>query len=457
MASIVIIEDEVLLARQLVRALEGSAHEVCWADSGESGLKLVQEVHPDLVILDLRLPDRSGLDILLDIRQLDATLPVILMTAYGSVSDAVEAMRRGATDYLQKPLDIDELRLSVQRIVTQQRRDRELAYLRERTHELPGGPIGEDPRLHTIFAQVDRLRAAGLPPAKRPSILITGETGTGKGVLARAIHELLGGGPFIEVNCTAMPATMVEAELFGHERGAFTDGKTSRNGLFEAAEGGVVFLDEIGHLELSLQAKFLKVIEEKRVRRLGSNRDRPVDVHVIAATNRDLEAAVREGSFREDLMHRLRVLCFQLPPLRERQGDVRLLARHFCQELGALYGGVPRTISPEAEALLARYPWPGNVRELRNVIERAVLLGASPSLGVDDFDAMLWSETAVTPDASSAPEFMLPEGGVDLASVERSLIQQALARTGGNRTRAAALLRLSRDTLRYRLEKFELE
>jgi DNA-binding NtrC family response regulator len=457
MASIVIIEDEALLSKQLVRALAGSAHEVQAADSGESGLKLVQEVHPDLVLLDLRLPDRSGLDLLLDIRQLDATLPVILMTAYGSVSDAVEAMRRGATDYLQKPLDLDELRLTVQRIVTEQRRNRELTYLRERTHALPGGPVGDDPWLRTIFAQVERLRAAGLPPGKRPTILITGETGTGKGVMARAIHEQLGGGPFIEVNCTAMPATLVEAELFGHERGAFTDGKSSRSGLFEAAEGGAVFLDEIGHLETGLQTKFLKVIEEKRIRRLGSTRDRAVDVHVIAATNRDLDAAVREGSFREDLLHRLRVLCFEIPPLRERKDDVRLLARHFCQELGALYGGRARTISAEAEALLARYTWPGNVRELRNVIERAVLLGASTALDADDFCAMVCAESFAAADPSSSPEFALPEGGIDLATLERSLIQQALARTGGNRTQAAALLGLSRDTLRYRLEKFELE
>jgi len=317
--------------------------------------------------------------------------------------------------------------------------------------------VGEDPRLRTIFIQVGRLRAAGLPPGKRPPILITGETGTGKGVMARAIHEELGGGPFIEVNCTAMPATLVEAELFGHERGAFTDSKSARSGLFEAAEGGVVFLDEIGHLELSLQAKFLKAIEEKRIRRLGSNRDRPVDVHVIAATNRDLDAAVRDGSFREDLLHRLRVLCFEIPPLRERKGDVGLLARHFGQELGALYGGRPRTISAGGEALLVAYRWPGNVRELRNVIERAVLLGASAELDVDDFQGTIWKEMPATQDSAPSPEVSLPESGMDLAKLERSLIQQALARTGGNRTRAAALLGLSRDTLRYRLEKFELE
>ena len=292
-ATLVVIEDEALLSRQIARALAAAGHEVRTEATGAAGIAAVEASAPDLVLVDLRLPDQSGLDVLERLRELDAELPVVLMTAYGSVADAVEAMRRGAADYLQKPLDLDELRLLVERVVARTRRDRELSWLRRRDRALPEGLIGGDATLVAAFEQARRIRDAGLPPGKRPAILISGETGTGKGMVARALHEVLGGGPFIEVNCTAMPESLVEAELFGHERGSFTDAKTERVGLFEAAEGGTLFLDEVGHASLSTQAKLLKVIEEKRVRRLGSSRERSVDVHVIAATNRDLDAAVR--------------------------------------------------------------------------------------------------------------------------------------------------------------------
>jgi DNA-binding NtrC family response regulator len=357
-------------------------------------------------------------------------------------------MRRGAADYLQKPLDLDELRLLVERVVARTRRDRELAYLRRRDRALPEGLVGRDPALLAAFDQVQRIRDAGLPPGKRPAILISGETGTGKGMIARALHEVLGGGPFIELNCTAMPEPLVEAELFGHERGSFTDARAERVGLFEAAAGGTLFLDEVGHASLSTQAKLLKAIEEKRVRRLGSSRDRSVDVHVIAATNRDLDAAVAAREFREDLLHRLRVLAVDVPPLRARPDDLALLARHFAAELGQLYGR--RLVLPDAAlAELSRYPWPGNVRELRNVMERAVLLAPGDALDAALFARLLRPRA----EESETDPFRLPEGGVSLESLERDLIRQALERAGGNRTRAAALLGLTRDTLRYRLEK----
>lgn len=467
MAGILIIEDEAILAIELRRYLEAAGHEVRVAGRGDEALEAARKDSPDLVLLDLRLPDASGLEVLAQLRAQDSELPVILMTAYGSVRDAVEAMRRGAYDYMQKPLDLDEVSLLIDRVLARQRRDWELRYLRDRSRVLPTGIIGEDTRMLAIFEQVGRLAGAKLAPGERPAILLTGETGTGKGMLAHAVHELLGGGPFVEVNCSAMPAALVEAELFGHERGTFTDAKTSRPGLFEAATGGAVFLDEIGELEPAIQAKFLKVIEEKRARRLGAIRDRALDVQVIAATNRDLQADVDSGRFRADLLHRLRVLTFEIPPLRERPGDIVLLARHFCEQLGIQYRRERCRLAPDAEAALLAYPWPGNVRELHNVLERAVLLGAGELLTASDLPGLAVSaassgaDPALLAAASDAPDpatpVRLPEGGIELESVERELLRQALERADGNRTRAAALLGLSRHTLRYRMEKFGFE
>jgi two-component system NtrC family response regulator len=450
MASILVVEDELTLARQLERALRGVGHEVHLADCGADVPAALTEASPDLVLLDLRLPDASGLELLKEIRAASPGLPVVMMTAFSSVEDAVEAMRSGATDYLSKPLDLEKLRRLVDTLLARERQERELAYHRARERAQPTRVVSECPALEAVFGQVHRLAAAELPPGRRPAVLITGETGTGKGLAARAIHEILGSGPFIEVNCTAMPAALVEAELFGHERGSFTDAKQARTGLFEAAEGGTLFLDEIGHIELDLQAKFLKVIDERRVRRIGSSRDREVNVHVIAATNRDLDRAVREGSFREDLLHRLRVLSFHLPPLRERSGDVPLLARHFCAELGQQYRR-PVQLTAAAERALSAYPWPGNVRELRNVMERAILLSAGDTLDADAFAGL----RSVPEAAEGSQTFRLPESGVDLEELERDLLRQALERAGGNQSRAARLLGLSRHALRYRIGKQE--
>jgi len=449
MASILVVEDELTLARQLERALRSAGHEVRVADCGADVPRALAESSPDLVLLDLRLPDASGLDLLKEIRHADAGLPVVMMTAFSSVEDAVEAMRSGATDYLSKPLDLEKVRRLVEQLLTRERQERELAYHRARGQALTTRIVTQSPQIEELFTQVRRLAAAELPPGRRPAILLTGETGTGKGIVARATHELLGGGPFIEVNCTAMPAALVESELFGHERGSFTDAKQARTGLFEAAQGGTLFLDEIGHIEPDLQAKFLKVIDERRVRRIGSSRDREVNVHVIAATNRDLDQAVREGAFREDLLHRLRVLSFELPPLRERPADVALLARHFCAELGQQYRRNLQ-LTPAAAQLLSAYAWPGNVRELRNVIERATLLSGADALGAEAFRGL----TATAAPGAEAPHpFRLPEEGVDLEQLERDLLEQALARAGGNQSQAARLLGLSRHALRYRLGK----
>lgn len=452
MASIIVVEDEALLARQVARALNAAGHLVRIAGSVTVAIDLLDQAIPDLLLLDLRLPDGSGLDLLPKIRQVDESIQVILMTAYGSVSDAVEAMRKGAADYIQKPLDMDELQLIIERTLAQRSRERELAYHRGRGHASRENIIGDDSRLSDIFRQVERLAVAGLSPSRRPTILISGETGTGKGMLAHAIHELLGGGPFIAANCTAMPESLIEAELFGHEKGSFTDAKVARSGLFDAAEGGTIFLDEIGHASIELQAKFLKVLEEKKVRRLGSTRDRDVDVHVIAATNRDLDEAVESGAFRRDLLHRLRVLTFEAPPLRERPTDLVPLAKHFCAQVAALYQRNVE-LSEEAISKLGDYAWPGNVRELRNVIERSVLVSSESRISGETITRLLNLKPVTRGGVS---RFLLPEAGIDLADLERDLITQALEAAEGNQTQASRLLGLTRDTLRYRLEKFDI-
>jgi DNA-binding NtrC family response regulator len=449
-AAILIIEDEPVLAHQLAVALRSSGHEVTTAGSASLGLEAAAESAPDLVLLDLRLPDRSGLDVIEDLRQLDSSVLIVLMTAYGSVRDSTEAIRRGAADYLHKPLDASELGLLIERLLRQQRRERELAYLRGHQAVLPDGLIFESPRLLEVFSQVQRLCDAGIPAGKRPSILLTGEAGSGKGVVARAIHDLLGGGPFIEVNCSAVPAASIEAELFGRERGP--EGP-SQPGLFEAADSGTVFLDEVGDLDLELQGKFLRLIEEKRVRRMGSERERDVNVHVLASTHRDLDADVAEGRFRADFLQRLRGLDFAIPPLRERPEDLHALADHFASEIARQYGGPPRQISREAHKRLAEHAWPGNVRELRNLVERAILVSEAPDLGPEAFESLL----RPTQPAQELGRVTLPEEGLRLEDVERDLLRQALARAGGNQTRASALLGLSRDTFRYRIGKWGLD
>lgn len=452
MASILVVDDEALLARQVARALTSADHVVRVAGSAAEAGALLADAIPDLMLVDLRLPDGSGLELMKSAHTLDESIQVVLMTAYGSVANAVEAMRVGAVDYIQKPLDLDELRLLVERTLAQRSRDRELAYHRELARASRTEIIGNDPKLREIFEVVERLSVVGLAPSKRPTILISGETGTGKGMFARAIHEILGGGPFIAANCTAMPETLIEAELFGHERGSFTDAKTARSGLFETAEGGTIFLDEIGHASHAMQAKLLKVLEEKRVRRLGSDRDREIDVHVIAATNRNLDQAVEAGEFRRDLLHRLRVVALEVPPLRSRIGDIEPLARHFCETVARLYG---RSIglSNAAVERMRTYPWPGNVRELRNVIERTVLLEREAEISSATIERLL---DPGAPDRKPGIPFALPPEGINLAELERNLITQALESAGGNQTRAARLLCLSRDALRYRLEKFEI-
>lgn len=461
MSTILIIEDEAVLARTLAKVFSRQGLETQLAGNLAEADRILGEATIDIMLLDLRLPDGSGLDFLERQMNADPERAVIMMTAHGSVADAVRAMQLGARDYVQKPFDLEEIQLKVSEALRSSRQRREITYYRER-EAAAGDILGVSPAAERLRAVVTRIgRMTGGPGAPAPTILLLGETGSGKGHVARALHASGGrsSGPFIEVNSTALPENLIEAELFGYEKGAFTDAKAARPGLFETAEGGTLFLDEIGHVSPALQAKFLKVIEDKTVRRLGSSASRRIDVQIVAATNRDLEAAVRLGEFREDLYQRLSVAVIRIPPLRERVGDAVDLARTLLDDMCRRYGLPPREFGKDAESAIAAYPWPGNVRELANCMERVVLFSDSSKVGAEDLGLPNVSPSAgrvaVAPSGDVQIDF--PDSGLSLETVERALITRALEKAAGNQSAAARLLGISRDTLRYRLEKFDLD
>jgi two-component system, NtrC family, response regulator AtoC len=456
MPTMLIVEDEIVLARNLAKAFTQWGFEVHHAASSAEARRLGATTPFDVALLDLRLPDGSGLAVLDALIAADADLPVIMMTAYGSVAEAVSAMQRGARDFVQKPLELDEIRLKIENAIRGTRERREISYYRHRGGE--AAILGESPaaeRLRQLVARLARVTGSG---TAAPTILLLGPTGSGKGHVARALHASGGrsGGPLIEINCTAMPENLIESELFGYEKGAFTDAKTARAGLVETAEGGTLFLDEIGHVSPALQAKLLKVIEEKVIRRIGATASRKVDVQIVAATNRDLEAAVEKGEFRDDLYQRLRVAVIRIPPLREREGDAVLLARALLREACARYGMPPRTLAPEAEAAIRAYPWPGNVRELGNTMERVVLFSDADPVPPADLElptaGAQAGRVAIAPTGEVRIEF--PDAGLSLESVERAMLAAALQKAGGNQSAAARLLGVTRDTVRSRIEKY---
>ena len=453
-STVLVVDDERTLARAIKAFLTEAGYVAEVANDGESAVELLQSLRPDLVFADVRLPGISGIDLLRRIREFDPAIPVIMMTAYGTIEGAVEAVKLGAFDYMKKPVDLEELKLLADRARETAVLKQELSYYRRRAaNEAPfAGILGRAPAMLEVMDRVRQVAAL----AETPPVLITGETGTGKGLVARTLHTsgARSGKPFIDVNCTALPANLMEAELFGYERGAFTDAKESKLGLFEAAEGGFLFLDEIGDLELSLQGKLLRAIEERMVRRVGGIRDRRIDVRILAATNRDLEQEVQRNQFRGDLYFRLAVILLHLPPLRERGDDVLLLAEHFLQRFCAKYGKEVRGIDDRAREALLGYPWPGNVRELSHVIERAVLWSREPILAVEHLSLPALSP-AEGDGSRRVPSAEIPDG--DLGQWERSMIERAMREAGGNQTKAAQRLGITRDTLRYRLKKFGLQ
>ena len=449
--AVLIIDDEATLARNLAAYLERNGFTTRVAGSGEEGLQQFAAFTPDLVLLDHNLPGISGLEVLERLRQGDAQVPVVLMTGFGGIEVAVQALKLGAADYLTKPVSLGELKLLVERLLEHNRLERTVGYYRQRDAQASGLDkiIGQSVAMRTLREQITRLLEAEshLTDTDAPAVLIHGETGVGKELVARALH--FGGPrhaqPFVELNCGAMPAQLVEAELFGYEKGAFTDARQRKPGLVETAEGGTLFLDEIGEADASTQVKLLKLLEDKRFRRLGGLRDQAVNVRIVSATHRSLDQMVREKAFRADLFFRLRIIEIKVPPLRERDDDILVLARHFLQHHAQRYKRGAMRLSPEAETVLRQHPWPGNVRELRNVMEQAVLMCSGMQIGPRDLP--IQSVDA----ADSGPSWS--DADLNLERMERHLVETALQRTQHNVTQAARLLGVSRDTLRYRLER----
>ncbi len=448
---ILLVDDEKLVRWSLRERLTSEGFEVDEAENLAAAERRMAADFYDLVVLDHRLPDGSGLDRIAPIARDFPESAVIMLTAYGTVEGAVRAIKAGANDYLTKPIDGDALVAVVRRVLETTQLRRELRRLKEDQKKVygPANLVGRSPAMRAVFDVVSKVAGSAAS-----TVLLTGESGSGKDVVAKAIHYASDRAdrPFMNITCTAVPATLLESELFGHERGAFTDARVGKKGLLELADGGTAFLDEIGDMPPPLQAKLLRFLEDKSFKRVGGTRDIQVDVRIIAATNRDLAEAVRTKQFREDLYYRVNVVPIALPPLRDRKGDVPLLAQHFVLHFNREFKKNVEGFSRRALAALERYGWPGNVREMRNVVERMMILEPSGTLHLED----LPSEIRGEPGAASEPEraFRLPPGGVELEEVERTLVRQALARADGNRTHAARLLGVSRDTLRYKLKKF---
>jgi DNA-binding NtrC family response regulator len=448
-ATILVVDDEQLIRWSLTERLGAEGYRVVEAETA-AGALVKHDEGVDLVLLDYRLPDGDGLSVLKRIKERDPDTLVILLTAYASVDAAVDAMKHGAYHFANKPFNLDEIALLVEKALETTRLRREVRALRA-TQAQPFSFdrfVGDSRALAAVRALLKKVASS---PAS--TVLLTGESGTGKDLAAKVIHynSSRASKPFMNITCSALPEALLESELFGHERGAFTGADRQKRGLLETADGGTVFLDEIGEMVPGLQAKLLRFLEEKAFKRVGGSVDICVDIRAIGATNRNLQEEVRQGRFREDLFYRLNVLPIALPPLRERADDIPRLVNFYIDAYNTEFKKRVRGVTPDALQRLQSYSWRGNVRELRNAVERAMLLAEGDTITLDDFAG------AITDSIRLGDAVDLPAAGIQLEQLERSLVTQALERTGWNQTRAAALLGLNRDQIRYRIEKFQLE
>jgi DNA-binding NtrC family response regulator len=445
MPTILIVEDEAKMLRVLELHLADEGFTTHTAPDAESGLKILNREKVDLVVTDFKLPGMTGLEFLQAVKKVDAAIPVIVMTAYGNVETAVEVMKAGGSDYLLKPFPLAELSLVIRKELDARRLREENRELREAVGQRYSyrNIVARSAKMQEVLAMVERVAPTN------STVLLGGESGVGKDLIARAIHEhsRRAAGPFVKINCTAIPENLLESELFGYEKGAFTGATTSKPGKFELADGGTIFLDEIGDVPGATQVKLLRVLQDREFERLGGTKTLKVDVRLVAATNRNLRAALEQGTFREDLYYRLNVVPIDIPPLREHKEDISGLVEHFLERFARESGKPIRGISPAALQKMTGFHWPGNVRELENIMERAVALSSSAVLGVADIHL-----DAASPASSAAAHAFLPEG-VTLEQWEEQMILEALRRANGNKSQAARLLGLSRNALRYRLSK----
>ena len=454
---ILIVDDETLIRWALRKELEREGYEIFEAGTAKDAKEIFFEELPDLVILDVKLPDDSGMNLLKKIKESETFCDVIIITAFGNVSNAVEAMKLNAIDYITKPFDIEEVKIVVKKALETRtlKRHVESVYRRERERFSFNNVIGVSNAMQEVIATAKKVSES-----QARTILIEGESGTGKDLLARAIHFSSPRRfyPFMEINCASIPETLIESELFGHEKGAFTDAKSMKKGLFELADGGTVFLDEITEMSLSAQAKFLKVIETQSFKRLGGVKDIYVDLRVISATNRRIEKALEEGKLREDLYYRLSIIRIYIPPLRERKEDIPYLINYFIENFNRDFKKKVKGIHPSALKMMMEYDWPGNVRELKNVVERAVILESEDEILPEHISLPVSHRGEESAKISrSSVEIEIPEDGISLEEVEKLYIMKALEKAKGNKTLAAKLLGITRDTLRYRLKKYGVE
>lgn len=454
-----LLDDEELIVSVLAKSLKSEGYEVYPETETNGVIEKIKSWDPDVLLMDIRMPDRNGIDILEEIKESKIDTQVVMLTADDAVETAVKAMKLGAADYLTKPFNTDEVKIVIGNIIKNQNLRQEVDYLRKAYSEVfEKDMIGESAALKVLEEKILKIAQAQVS-----NILVTGESGAGKELVARRIHKLMFGSdsswnaPFISVNCAAMPETLLESQLFGYEKGSFTDAKADKKGLFELARGGTILLDEIGDMKTDLQSKLLRVLEDRKVRRIGGKGEIEVNVTVIATTNRNLSEAVNEGDFRKDLFFRLSTFYLHVVPLRERADDIPLLAGHFLTHFATKYKKKNiKGFSPEAEQALVSYAWPGNVRELKNLAERFVVLESEDLIQPKHLPKWIYGESINT-GRPSAEKFVLPDAGISLEDVEKDLIVQALDKANSNKAQAAKLLRISYDTLRYQVKKYGLE